>query len=395
MDFRALRVAAATFTIMAGTLLPATSSHALGGFVGYLGLDVEAGLDSATRDFLQGYPKEIREQAVIGATQIMNRADESIAKVFVQGRDFLMLGKDFIVCTGVTGENLPRGMLQRLIGFRPNYTEMLQDKLEELGDETTLKTSPGRLYLRYVNVDNLGRDAYCLTLQDDLDQHSVMKIRAEVKTTGLLWKRMEDLAPSPTNKPGCSTVRDCYELVSTTVDTDLANAPKQDKDLIRADERMGRVVRPPEPKKTWLSNNFDLRTYEQAMLIMLSVHDDLLRVAAKRQVQGLEAYKKLKDMIAGTEALVAEAERQKEGAAACNRAYNMAPQVRNAQTQLDAVKTYEIVLPAELQEVANRLQRVESRRVALASISSVRIYNDGRSCTVVPREPPPGLKEPV
>lgn len=394
MDFRALRVAAATFTIMAGTLLPATSSHALGGFVGYLGLDVEAGLDSATRDFLQGYPKEIREQAVIGATQIMNRADESIAKVFIQGRDFLMLGKDFIVCTGVTTERIPLGMLQRFFGIRPNYTEILQDKLEELGDEATLKTSPGRLYLRYVDVDNLGRDAYCLTLQDDLDQHSVMKIRAEVKTTGLLWKRLEDLGRSPSDQDGCSTVRDCYELVSTTVDTDLANAPKQDKDLIRADERMGRVVRPPEPKKTWLSNNFDLRTYEQAMLIMLSVHDDLLRVAAKRQVQGLEAYKRLKDMVAGTEALVAQAERQK-GAAACNQAYNMAPQVRSAQTQLDAVKAYEIVLPAELQEVASRLQGVESRRVKLASTSSVWIYNDGKSCSVVPREPPPGLKEPV
>ncbi|MGI0646811.1 hypothetical protein ACRCPS_17500 [Pseudomonas aeruginosa] len=394
MDFRALRVAAATFTIMAGTLLPATSSHALGGFVGYLGLDVEAGLDSATRNFLQGYPKEIREQAVIGATQIMNRADESIAKVFIQGRDILLLGKDVIVCTGVTVENIPRGMLERLFGIRPNYTEVLQNELKKLGDEAKLTSKPGQLYTRYVDVDNIGSDAYCLTLQDDLDQHSVMKIRAEVKTTGLLWKRMEALAPSPTNQAGCSTVRDCYVLVSTTVDTDLATAPKQDKDLIKADERMGRVVRPPEPKETWFSNNFDLRTYEQAMLIMLAVHDDLLRVAAKRQVQGLEAYKKLKDMVAGTEALVAEAERQK-GAAACNRAYNMAPQVRAAQTQLDAVKAYEIVLPAELLEVANRLQGVESRRVKLASTSSVWIYNDGKSCSVVPREPPPGLKEPV
>lgn len=382
MNFRSLRIAAATCAIFTGTLTPVTSSQAfIGGFAGYLGLDVEVGIDSATRDFLQGYPKEIREQAVIGATQIMDRADVSIALVFKQGRDFLLLGKDVVVCAGVTIENIPRGFLQRLFGIRPNFTQLLKDEIEEVGEEASLNTTPAKLYKRYVDVDNLGRDAYCLTLQGDLDQHSVLLLRAEVKTTGLLWKRMEGLAPTKENPVGCTTVRECYSMVSTTVDDSLSKALKQDKDRIRADERMARIVRPPEPKSSWGSSNFDLRTYELALLGMLAIHDDLVRVGLKRTAKGTEENNKLLGMMNRNDALLREAEGQRDKVAGCNQAYRMIPQFQEATAQLEVVKGYEVLAPDAVAGAANQLQGLEGRRATLAAFNRGGVINNGRSCS--------------
>lgn len=388
MNFRAMRVAATTCAILTGTLLPVTSSNAfLGGFVGYLGFDVKAGLDSATRDFLSVYPENIRKQAVIGANEVLNRADESVARVFTQGRDLMLLGKEVVVCTGVTLENIPRGWGMRLFGIRPVYTQLLKDEINDVAKATSLTSKPGDIYMRYVSVDNLGRDAYCLTLQGDLDQQGVIQLRTEIKTTALLWKRLEALAPSQANPVGCTTVRECYALVSTTVDDSLKRALKQDKDYISANERMAAIERPPEPKSSWGSSNFNLRTYELAMLKMLAVHDDLLRVASQRIAKSDEEQAKLNKQISAVDSQIGAAEKLKEVAAACNQGYKLAPDVSALTKQFGVVNGYENLTPDEQKVIEGRITGLEKRRAALAAKSGKWVVNNGKSCSVVFREP--------
>lgn len=388
MNFRSLRIAAATCIILTGTLIPVTSSQAfIGGFVGYLGFDVDVGLDSATRDFLRSYPKEVREQAVIGATQIMDRADVSIALVFKQGRDLLLLGKDVVVCAGVTAESIPGGIFRRMFGIRRNYTEVLKEEMGKVASKATLNATPAVLYKRYVDVDNIGRDAYCLTLDGDLDQHGVLMLRAEIKTTALLWKRMEGLAPSKENPVGCTTVRECYALVSTTVGDSLGKALKQDKNQINADERMARIVSPPEPQVSWGSSSFDLRAYELAMLAMLSVHDDLLRVSLKRISRGAKERSRLMALVDRNESLLRSAEAERSKIAGCNQAYQMIPSFREATTQLDVASRYEVISPDDLAAIISRIQWLEERRSDLAAYKDERrggVRNDGSSCFYIP-----------
>lgn len=381
MHSRRLRAAAASLTILAGTLLPSTSSHAfITGFVAYLGFDVEAGLDTATRDFLNAYPEKIKEQAVTGSAQIMDRADESVSRIFAQGRDLLLLGKDVINCAEVTAERLPRGVLDRLFGFRPNYTEMIQDELEQIADESRLTSKPIDLLTRYIDADNIGKDAYCLTLQGDLDHHSVLLIRAELKTKWLLWKRMEALKPTPANPVGCTSVRECYALVSTTVDAEMGKSLKQDKDLIKAEHRMSMVVRPPEPNSSWFSNNFDLSTYEQAMLIMLSVHDDLIRARVTRETIGTQKLERLRQLINSNEAKIQNAELERNRAAACNQAYKAAGSLREASELLLSVRSYEVLPQEELDMMANKNADLERRRIQLSSVRGNGIINDNHAC---------------
>ncbi|WP_162957805.1 hypothetical protein, partial [Pseudomonas aeruginosa] len=332
MHLRFLRIAATSCAVLLSTLLPATSSQAFGGPIASLGFDVKAGLDSATINFLNNYPATVREEAVKGANQILNRADESVSKIFDQSRDLVLLAKDVAVCAGVTLETVGVGTFRRMFGIHPNWTERLKEFVADIQDEATLTSTPAVLYKQYVDADNRGRDAYCLTHQGDLDQEGIMNLRKQIKTTALMWQRLE---------PYCANVRECYALVSATVDAAVQGAAKQDLKRIDAADRLAKIKRPPEPQRSVFSSNFDLRTYELALLALLSIHDDLIRASELRVAAGTVEKNKLDNQLATNEAKLNLLEHDKNKIAACNEAYKVAGWFDAAGAQLKVVEGYE------------------------------------------------------
>ncbi|HCH7782784.1 TPA: hypothetical protein NNM78_002223 [Pseudomonas aeruginosa] len=382
MHQRFLRIAATSCAVLLSTLLPTTSSQAFGGPIASLGFDVKAGLDSATINFLNNYPATVREEAVKGANQILNRADESVSKIFDQSRDLVLLAKDVAVCAGVTLETVGVGTFRRMFGIHPNWTERLKEFVADIQDEATLTSTPADLYKQYVDADNRGRDAYCLTHQGDLDQEGIMNLRKQIKTTALMWQRLQ---------PYCANVRECYALVSATVDTAVKGAAKQDLKRIDAEDRLAKIKRPPEPQRSVFSSNFDLRTYELALLALLSIHDDLIRASELRIAAGTVEKNKLDNQLATNEAKLNLLEHDKNKIAACNEAYKVAGWFDAAGAQLKVVEGYEVLTADELNALAEKVKNQSQRRARVAAFSMDGVINNGKGCRLlIIRDPHPG-----
>lgn len=366
-----IKILAASFTIGLATLFPSTNSYAfLGGVVGYMGFDVDIGLDSATRAFLQGYPEDIRKQVVLGANQVLDRADESVARVFVQSHGLLLGAKDVVVCSGRVMEHIPRGMMERFFGLRPDsYSAIAEQSLMDFRAGVKLIDSPNKIANGYTNIDNIASDAFCLTLQSDLDHYRVVRLRPEVKTSGLLWTRLEPL---------CENVRGCYALTLATVHTSMANAVRQDLVKTKAEERFAAIKQPPLPTSGWKSN-FDLVQYEHALNSLLAINDDLIRVSTARAKAGMVKLTAFEGKETQVSQWLSAAEAERNGVTRCNRGYQLASAVKDVGTLRDQVGTYEFLQPAEWEAVKIKVINLSTRQKALATAKGPFI-NDGSRC---------------
>lgn len=373
------RLFAANSTMAIAVLISTTNSEAfLGAMVGYLGFDVDVGLDTATSEFLQQYPKEIRIQLVQGANEVLDRADESVARVFVQSQGLLLGVQDVAICVGRVGEHIPRGMLERIFGIRPDsYSAIAVESLNQFRSHVQLIDSPTKIANGYTDVDNIVSDAFCLTLQSDLDHFRSVRLRPEVKTSGLLWTRLEPL---------CGNVRDCYALSLATVRTSMTNAVEQDLVKTKAAERFSAINQPPPPSAGWRSN-FDFLEYEHALNALLAINDDLIRVSSARAKAGNEKLLAFEGMHSQIAQWMSAAEDEPNLVTRCNRGYQIAGAVKDLGNLREQAEGYDLLRPAELDAMKAKFEKVSARQKALAATTGKFMNNGNRCWDVVIRAP--------
>lgn len=338
-----------------------------------LGLDVKAGIDSETLRFLESYPENVRKEAVLGASQVLDRADVSVSKIFMQGRELIFLVTDGAVCIQRNLKAVPRGVFERMFGLYTVYSREVDGALNKLANSARLNTTPSDFVKGYVVVDVIASDGQCLTMQSDLDQRELIKQRGVINTSYILWQRLGDI---------CKSLGECYSLVRTTVESELSNALQQDKDRVKADERMARISQPPEPRQTKLPKNYGLFHYERAINGMLEIHDDLIRVREVRLAKGLAVKSELDKALASVFDSLKKAESTKDWAASCNQGYKLAHQFTTIANLQEGLAGFELLSKQEMDDLKSSISLAADRQKKLVSrkSSSNGFRNDGKSC---------------
>lgn len=238
-------------------------------------IDVEAGLDKATRDLLQSLPEEVRKQAILALKEALPLIDESVEKYLDKVDDIVTKQLLALDCT-IDGA-VSRALSQAGAKLNPfkTYPTDLEDlrrttdrypSKAEWGDSVDLHVD------RLGDLINASRSLACASKGNPITYPRAITIGSNLTEQATLFLRLE-------NKT-CGSPQTCVDSARAQVSARIADADKRDLQSTKAVERLAglNVVKKPVP----MVRKFDYIGYVGALRQAFSLETEVLTLTSLR-----------------------------------------------------------------------------------------------------------------
>ncbi|MCZ8256099.1 MAG: hypothetical protein O9327_10585 [Polaromonas sp.] len=238
-------------------------------------VNVEAGLNQATRDLLKGLPEEVRKQAILALKEALPLIDMSVEKYLAKVDEILSKQLLAVDCTidGAVFKALSQA------GAKLNPFKTFPTDLEDLRAAAKKYHSKAKWSdTTEMHVDRLGdlinasRSIACASKGNPISYPLAEKIGSDLTETATLFLRINDKA--------CSDPQACVEAARNQVSANLQVADKRDVAAAKAAERLSAVKVPKKPLP--LVQDFDFAAYAQSLREIFAVESEVMTLSALR-----------------------------------------------------------------------------------------------------------------
>ena len=238
-------------------------------------VNVEAGLNQATRDLLKGLPEEVRKQAILALREALPLIDMSVEKYLAKVDEILSKQLMAIDCTidGAVFKALSQA------GAKLNPFKTFPTDLEDLRAAAKKYKSKARWSdTTEMHVDRLGdlinasRSIACASKGNPISYPQVEEIGADLTEVATLFLRINDKT--------CSDPQACVESARAQVSASLQAADKRDLVSAKAADRLSAVKVPKKPLP--VVQDFDFPAYAQSLREIFAVETEVMTLSALR-----------------------------------------------------------------------------------------------------------------
>ncbi len=239
-------------------------------------IDVEAGLDKATRDLLQSLPEEVRKQAILALKEALPLIDTSVEKYLDKVNAILssqLLALDCTIDGAVTRALSQAGA--KLNPFKTYPTDLadLRKAVDRYPSTAKWGDSVDLHVDRLGDLINASRSLACANKGNPISYPRATSIGSDLTDQATLFLRLD-------NKT-CDNPRACVDAARAQVSARIAGADKRDLQSAKAVERLANlnVVKKPFP----VFGNFDYNGYVGALREAFSLETEVLTMTSLRK----------------------------------------------------------------------------------------------------------------
>ncbi|MGO6692503.1 hypothetical protein ACCS54_18920 [Rhizobium johnstonii] len=262
------------------------------------GIDVEAGLDAATRDFLQKLPENIRKEIVTAVRQSLDIADVHVASYLAQLDALLTKQINDVACKSATATELITSTIaERIFNSRNTPVQDLRNDFEAIRDSFRRRDNPEVYRLRYADLYARSVVTYCRVALAIPAQEEVIRIQSEIRPLWNAWKRLDGQ---------CSEARDCLAWLRNSTANAIASANEWDVFHVHASERLQAIGDVPSPA-FWQS--YSSQDYEDEFVNMLAVQDEINVAKSLREASARQDIEDARELVANATAQLRMARR--------------------------------------------------------------------------------------
>ena len=255
-----------------------------------LGLKAQAGLDPSTRDFLDHYPTEIREQVILllqqaipllnaEMKQFFDRYDQSVATSFSQ-----------LHCSIDRAQAAPAGAWERLVSkvfhpSRPSFPKTAQDFenwTQEQRSQISSKDTAEHIAFIYADILNASWSTQC-ALGDAAAPaiQSVQSTTEKLIVAASTWVFVDGFE--------CNSMHDCYIQLYNYVKQEGDRADKRDLSQIDFTGVFEKIPKPsPDNVNGFGSGRFDLKVDEEWLTQLVNLEAGLAAASLDRRNKAMK-----------------------------------------------------------------------------------------------------------
>lgn len=239
-------------------------------------IDVEAGLDKATRDLLQSLPEEVRKQAILALKEALPLIDVSVEKYLDKVNDIVSIQLLALDCT-IDGA-VSRALSQAGAKLNPfkTYPTDLED-LRKTTDRYPSKAEWGDSV--DLHVDRLGdlinasRSLACASKGNPIAYPRAINIGSDLTEQATLFLRLDDKT--------CGSPQACVDAARAQVSGRITGADKRDLQSAKAVDRLAGLSVVKKPLA--MVGRFDYIGYLGALRQAFSLETEVLTLTSLRK----------------------------------------------------------------------------------------------------------------
>ncbi|MDT7003855.1 hypothetical protein [Klebsiella variicola] len=240
-------------------------------FVGRFDLNAKAGLDADTIRLLDGYPKEVKEQALQLVKDALPLLDKSVNSYLDRINEILIEQQTMMICTsaGIVGTSVDQA-LERfpfLKGSTP--LENLEKRWSEVEKKFTDQTTAHEYMIKYADFIYSVGLAKCKIQVTPSLQPVVDRMLAKYNSRFSIWVSLDLI---------CSTASDCFENIYNETYAYLIKSDPRD---VAYNDAINKLKDVKPPRKQYFSP-FNYSRYED---IFFEMNRILLSVALTKQLR--------------------------------------------------------------------------------------------------------------
>ncbi|BCM19183.1 hypothetical protein [Mesorhizobium sp. J8] len=248
--------------------IASTPSHAIDlnlGFKASADLEATVGLDQKTREFVDGLPKEVREQILGLLKDALPLIDQSINTYMFRVNEILDKQINHIECAAVgTGEVLGADLKSSLPGMHPpEPVENLQKDKDNTVGSFKANTKPNTYAQAYADFLYRAAVTSCQVGFADQAGVEVAELQTDVRPRWEVWHRVNGT---------CNDAAGCYATLSKDLKALLDGSNQQDVAAVDGRKRYAAIVPPRVPS---FFGHWDPSAHERALGDLLAIQTSL------------------------------------------------------------------------------------------------------------------------